>query len=900
MRLLLHRVKGPTSFASLKTFNGQVCETFMQTCQQYGLLHDDAHWDETLTEAVLLCNGFQLRNLFAIMLQFCGLSNPLEMWEKYKADFSEDLIHRAKTANSVSDAQLPILEERIYNVCLVLIENQLLQIGGQKLENYCLPSPIRESNYLDEEVTREMAYHVEEEDVALNETKLLPQQKHAFDLIYGAVQNSSGGLFFIDAPGGTGKTFLLNLLLCKVRLNIGIALATASSGIASTLLIGGRTAHSTFKLPFNILQDETPMCKITKQSSRGKLLQETKLIVWDECTMSHKKHLESLDRSLQDLKCNQKLMGGITVVLAGDFRQTLPVITRGTKADELRASLKSSYLWDHVQSLALKTNMRAIINGDESASLFSKQLLTIGDGKLDICEGLHKLPCGQMVSDLHELFSHVFPNVHTNFKSHDWLCERAILAPRNDTVDGVNRVLLQKLPGEESAFLSNDTVDNDDEAVNFPTEFLNSLNPPGIPPHKLVLKTGAPVMLLRNLDPPRLCNGTRLVVRTLNKHVIEATIIIGTYSGTIVAIPRIPMIPADMPFSFRRLQFPLRLSFAMSINKSQGQSLKVVGLHLEKPCFTHGQLYVGCSRVGSGKNLFVFSPKPGYTENIVYAEALENDRKSEMHTISDMTLAASPMSQLDTAFDFGHSFDLSMADRSDNISVGETQKESDIARRVFQGETTTFHYCPVGEDWQRMVCAAFQWPFHGKSQMDNVKDVLEAVTTSEPKHQKDIDMDGNCWYRAIAYLATGDIKNFLLVKRSILEFMRYNSDLIQQSFERSEGASIPVESGVVLSDHAAQDYINSLAVENEWADQIAMEFTSCMLRTPYYLYQVQRGNWTGPVLTTGHEFWEQRHLIQHTNDLDFADPEHENKGIYLIFRYGNHFEPAHAGLHGMD
>ena len=101
---------------------------------------------------------------------------------------------------------------------------------------------------------------------------------------------------------------------------------------------------------FNILQDETPMCKITKQSSRGKLLQETKLIVWDECTMSHKKHLESLDRSLHDLKCNPKLMGGITVVLAGDFRQTLPVITRGTQADELRASLKSSYLWDHVKA----------------------------------------------------------------------------------------------------------------------------------------------------------------------------------------------------------------------------------------------------------------------------------------------------------------------------------------------------------------------------------------------------------------------------------------------------------------------------------------------------------------------------------------------------------------------
>ena len=132
-------------------------------------------------------------------------------------------------------------------------------------------------------------------------------------------------------------------------------------------------------------------------------------------------------------------------------------------------------------------------------------------------------------------------------------------------------------------------------------------------------------MLLRNLDPPRLCNGTRLVVRSLSKYLVEATIIGGVYDGDIVAIPRIPLQSVDnnMPFTFRRLQFPLRLSFAMSINKSQGQSLKVVGLHLELPCFTHGQLYVGCSRVGSESNLFLYTPNEGCTENIVYTEILE-------------------------------------------------------------------------------------------------------------------------------------------------------------------------------------------------------------------------------------------------------------------------------------
>ena len=131
-------------------------------------------------------------------------------------------------------------------------------------------------------------------------------------------------------------------------------------------------------------------------------------------------------------------------------------------------------------------------------------------------------------------------------------------------------------------------------------------------------------MLLRNLDPPRLCNGTRLVVKSMKPHVLEATILTGHYQGEDVFIPRIPLIPSDLPFEFKRLQFPVRLSFAMSINKSQGQSLKVVGLNLKTPCFSHGQLYVGCSRVGSSSNLYVYTPTKGHTENIVYPEALQD------------------------------------------------------------------------------------------------------------------------------------------------------------------------------------------------------------------------------------------------------------------------------------
>ena len=131
-------------------------------------------------------------------------------------------------------------------------------------------------------------------------------------------------------------------------------------------------------------------------------------------------------------------------------------------------------------------------------------------------------------------------------------------------------------------------------------------------------------MLLRNLNPVvGLCNGTRLVVRKLGRRVLECEIMGGSFAGRIHLIPRITLTNDEFGFKLSRKQFPVRLAFGMTINKSQGQSLNYVGLDLRSPAFSHGQLYVAMSRVTNVANLSVLTNADGKTTNVVYPEVLE-------------------------------------------------------------------------------------------------------------------------------------------------------------------------------------------------------------------------------------------------------------------------------------
>ncbi|CAN1794941.1 ATP-dependent DNA helicase PIF1 [Linum perenne] len=308
-------------------------------------------------------------------------------------------------------------------------------------------------------------------------------------------------------------------------------------------------------------------------------MQQASLIVWDEAPMVHRLPF-----------------GGKTVLLGGDFRQTLPVVKNGSREDNVGASLTRSYLWNYCTVLKLHTNMRINDSTINTSTLFgglsfSDWVLAIGDGKVPTTR-----PHGHANTDwiqipncfimpkssnpIADLVNRVYPSIQTNFQNVAYIRSRAIITPKNSIVTSIKDCVLTQLPGEEKIYLSSDT-----------------------------LTTPGPIMLLRNLNPSAgLCNGTRILLTHLANNVVRGLIIGDTFEGR---------------------QYPLRLCYAMTINKSQGQTLEHVGLYLPSPVFSHGQLYVAISRVRSADGVHIVIENDdalpsNSTRNIVYNEIFED------------------------------------------------------------------------------------------------------------------------------------------------------------------------------------------------------------------------------------------------------------------------------------
>ena len=596
LRMLLNHehCRGKESHDDMLTLPcGEVCETYKQVCQRLGLLQDDNEWVQTLEAGSFVSSSPRLRGLYITIIVWSAPADPKALFDLFWLDWTDDFDHTAQRKGLVLD------ESQKKTMVLLDLSHRLLEFE-KRLRDFGLHEPTEEEEAAVSVLTEGRSAVIREElDFNVTEmageadqvvSQYTEEQRAVHERVLEAVTSNTPLCLYINAKGGCGKTFVLNGILKAVRtLEAGgcVVLAMATTGIAAMLLERGRTFHSRMKAP--LTPDDDSMLKIPAQSELAKLVRMARLLVIDEATMLDNRHLAAMDRSLRDLMGSDCQFGAKVLVLSGDLRQCLPVVPGASRAGIVERCINQCALWQHFEVMEMTKNMRVLASGDERLIEWDNFITNIGNGTCgtgsddnlvtfppDMCLTIKantSLDKNCETRSMMEMTEKVFPNLKHNISVPNWLNGRAILTPTNRAVDAINDMIVASLPDPDTKLYSADQMDDLRDFRSFSVEYINSLDPNGLPRHCLALKPGIPLMLSRNIQPSAgLCNGSRLIFKRMSSNnrlmLCDYTVFGATRE---VAIPRIIFKPKDreFPFDWSRRQFPVRVAFSSTINKSQ-------------------------------------------------------------------------------------------------------------------------------------------------------------------------------------------------------------------------------------------------------------------------------------------------------------------------------------------
>lgn len=650
-RILFDHRRGPTGFADLRTINGVVYPTNQKACEALGLTENSQIWRDTLADAISCQLPDKVRHLFACLLHWSGIADPANLWEEFRDFMCQDLRRQIEQGKVRIPMDAPVEDPNFvpaYDYTLWSIRQELSKMGWtdpydpankeipEDLDqnHAALPTPMVDWTRQIDVVADEIAAWdplSQGERYGESHARLNAGQRAAFDFITQQPPDSPQPCF-VNGAAGTGKTFLYETLCQYYRGEQEIVITVASSGIAAQLLPGGTTAHSRFAIP--IAMDPNKPCALSKASRNAKLIRAASLIIWDELPMMHKGSINKVNKLLNFLmdvpEDDQSIIfGGKRIVFGGDFAQTLPVVEKGGPGAALDASFRRSHLWERFRVLHLTENMR-LANDPENRRYadwlqqdVSGYNLEYQDRRIQLPESVNQL------SDVSEAVRFVYSDPRLDCitpvegkRSHEpdedyrqLLAGRAILALMNTRVREINRAISDTFV-EHSIQTRTYAAKYDRGYGSFYSEdYMKHVNISGFPDDQLTLAEGMPIMVLRNLAPQYgVVNGTRMVIKTLLPNIIIGIILTGSKKGQEFPIPRIKLeIGEDHGHiePFYRGQFPVMVSYAMTVHKSQGQSLARVGIELTGDVFSHGQLYVALSRVTDVKQMVVVTPRRG-------------------------------------------------------------------------------------------------------------------------------------------------------------------------------------------------------------------------------------------------------------------------------------------------